>query len=774
MKVAYNWLRTLADFKASPAELDTLLTKAGLEVEHGEIWESVSGGLRGLRIGKVLEVKPHPNADRLRCTLVDTGGDEPLPIVCGASNVAEGQKVVVAMVGSILHPWNGTPFEIKEAKIRGERSCGMICAEDEIGLGSNHDGIMILPDDAPVGGDFAEYHGVAEDVVLEIGLTPNRGDAASHRGIIRELKAHIPLEEVLITLPEPAGTPTLQVHAATPELCSVYLALPIDGVRVKPSPQWLKNRLLSIGINPINNIVDATNFVLHESGQPIHAFDRSRVYQDSLKVRIAVAGESLTTLDKVSRSMKGGELVIADEQGLLALAGVFGGLDSGVSENTTSIILESACFDPGLVRKTARTHGLATDASFRFERGTDPESCMAALLRAAGLIMEIAGGKMDGSPAIYEHKNAPKEVLLRRTYLRKMTGHEIPDQRVFEILDRLGMKPVQTEEGFVSVIPSWRHDLSLEIDLVEEVLRIYGYDEIPMPGKMQLSLTAGTSRLKRDAERRMREFLTAQGFHETMSNSLTASAYYSEEERKRLIQLTNPLSSDLDVLRGSLLYQALEAVAYNRNRQGTRIRLFELGKVYASEGLQNRERTELILVSAGDRWPETWELKQMPGGPYDLKTVVQGLLRKLGAEDITYEVHTTDRSLLDRFGINLPVYAVVLPWEDILNSIQGAKFSLKEPSRFPLMRRDLSMVLPAGSSFERVEALIREQQSPILRSYRLFDVYEGKPLESGQKSYALGFQFGLDERTLTDQECDQVMQQLMNLFEQELKAQIRK
>jgi phenylalanyl-tRNA synthetase beta chain len=774
MKVAYNWLRSLADFKASPADLDALLTRAGLEVEHTETWQSVRGGLRGLIIGKVLDVKPHPNADRLRCTLVDIGSGDPLPIVCGAANVAAGQKVVVAAVGATLHPLNGNPIDIKEAKIRGERSCGMICAEDEIGLGSSHEGIMVLPDEAPVGRAFAEYHGVAEDVVLDIGLTPNRGDAASHRGIIRELKAHIPVSEVNITLPEPSGSSVLNVLVESPELCSVYMALPISGINVNPSPQWLKNRLLSIGINPINNIVDATNFVLHETGQPIHAFNRNKIHNNTLNVRLAEAGEVLTTLDKQERKMKGGELVIADEQKLLALAGVFGGLDSGVANETASIVLESACFDPGLVRKTARTHGLSTDASFRFERGTDPEACREALLRTAAIILDIAGGSIEGSPAVFEQKPERKQVQLRTSYLRKISGGDISGARVLEILQQLGMQPNATAEGIGVTIPSWRHDLSLEIDLVEEVLRVYGYDEIPMPGKMQLSLSSGGSGLKRDAERRMREFLTAHGFHEMMSNSLTASAHYPEALHSRLVQLSNPLSSDLDVMRQALIYQGLEAVAYNRNRQSNRIRLFELGKVYERTAEGSSERWELMMLSAGERWPETWELKQMPGGPYDLKTAAQGLLRKLGVPEINIAIQAPERRLLERFGINQPVYIAVFDWEALIAQIKQQRFTLKEPSRFPLMRRDLSMVLPPGCSFERVETLIRAHTSPIMQEYRLFDVYEGKPLEPGQKSFAISFQFGLDERTLTDQECDQVMQQFMELFEQELQAQIRR
>jgi phenylalanyl-tRNA synthetase beta chain len=775
MKVAYNWLRSLADFKASPAELDSLLTRAGLEVEHAETWQSVRGGLRGLVIGKVLEVQPHPNADRLRCTMVDVGSGELLPIVCGASNVAVGQKVVVATVGTMLHPFEGNAFEIKEAKIRGERSCGMLCAEDEIGLSTAHDGIMVLPDDAPLGAAFADYYGVAEDVVLEIGLTPNRGDAASHHGIIRELKAHLPVSEIHITLPEAKGPSLLQVQVENPELCSVYLALPINGIQVKPSPAWLRNRLLSIGINPINNIVDATNFVLHETGQPIHAFDRAKIAGSTLAVRLAGEGETLRTLDKQERRMKGGELVIADEKQLLALAGVFGGLDSGVAEETTSIVLESACFHPGLVRKTARTHALATDASFRFERGTDPNACLRALLRTAGLIMELAGGALDGGPAVYEQQREPRMLLLRDRYLQKITGISIPRNRVLEILDQLGMKPEEHTEGIQVQVPSWRHDISMEIDLVEEVLRIYGYDEVPMPGKMQFSLHSGSGHRRREAEQRMREYLTALGFHEMMSNSLTASAYYSDAQKAGLVHLNNPLSSDLDVMRGTLLYQALEAVAYNRNRQSSRIRLFELGKVYHRQADDAfTEHWELIVVAAGDRWPETWELPQQPTGPYDMKSAVAGLLRKLGVAHISPEVRMATKQELERFGINTPVYYAVLPWEQLFVDAQQQPFVLKEPSRFPLMRRDLSMVLPSGSSFSQVTSLVESLEIPILRGFRLFDVYEGKPLEPGQKSYAIGFRFGLDERTLTDQECDQVMQQLMQLFEQELKAQVRR
>jgi phenylalanyl-tRNA synthetase beta chain len=774
MKIAYGWLKSMADFDADPEALDSILTKAGLEVEHIEAFENVKGGLEGLVIGKVCEVKPHPNADRLRCTIVQTSESDFWPIVCGASNVAEGQMVIVALPGTTIYPAQGEPFTIREAKIRGEKSNGMICAEDEIGIGKSHDGIVVLPADAPLGGLFADYYGVHRDTVIEIGLTPNRGDAASHHGILRELQAHIAVKRH--HLPEAAwdGPAVATAQVEDPAQCTQYHALLIRNVKVDESPAWLKRRLQSIGISPINNIVDCTNYVLHETGQPIHAFDAARVAGHALEVRRAKAGETLTTLDKTARTMKGGELVIADREKLLALAGVFGGLDSGVQPETVDILIESACFDAALVRKTARMHGLSTDASFRFERGSDPDACLPALRRVAALILETAGGEISSAPASVIQPVSRRSLQLRRDFLQRLSGTDIPAERTAQILSDLGFEPLADAAGWQVQVPSWRSDIEGEADLVEEVLRVFGYDEIPMPGRMQVSLSGNEGRYRIAMEAKVREFLNAHGFHETMNSSLTRADYYAPETP--LVKLNNPLSNDLAVMRGSLLWQALETVAYNRNRQAQRIRLFELGRTYRLEGQQTHESRELLILTAGERWPETWEIKGQRSDIYDLKAIVAGLLSRLGISEAAAAVQwlAPEREVLRRFDIQIPVFAAVLSWDKVLEAAAVKRALPEEPSRYPVTRRDLSMIVPPAASYAAMESGIRGLGIDMLREIRLFDRYEGKPLEPGEASWAMSFYFGYQDRTLTDIECDAAMEKIATLVENSFQAKIRR
>lgn len=774
MKIAYGWLKSMADFDADPEALDSILTKAGLEVEHIEAFESVKGGLEGLVIGKVCEVKPHPNADRLRCTIVQTSEVDFWPIVCGASNVAEGQMVIVALPGTTIYPAQGEPFTIREAKIRGEKSNGMICAEDEIGIGKSHDGIVVLPADAPLGGLFADYYGVHRDTVIEIGLTPNRGDAASHHGILRELQAHIAVKRH--HLPEATwdGPAVATARVEDPAQCAQYHALLIRNVKVEESPAWLKRRLQSIGIAPINNIVDCTNYVLHETGQPIHAFDAACVAGHVLEVRLAQAGETLTTLDKTARTMKGGELVIANGEKLLALAGVFGGFESGVQPETVDILVESACFDAALVRKTARMHGLSTDASFRFERGSDPVACLPALRRVAALILETAGGEISGAPASVSQPVPRRSLHLRRDFLQRLSGTDIPAERTALILSDLGFEPLADAGGWQVQVPSWRSDIEGEADLVEEVLRVFGYDEIPMPGRMQVSLSGNEGRYRIAMEAKVREFLNAHGFHETMNSSLTRADYYEPETP--LVKLNNPLSNDLAVMRGSLLWQALETVAYNRNRQAQRIRLFELGRTYRLEGLHTHESRELLILTAGERWPETWEIKGQRSDMYDLKAIVAGLLSRLGISETAAAVQwlAPEREVLRRFDIQIPIFAAVLSWDKVLEAAAVKRALPEEPSRFPVTRRDLSMIVPPAASYAAMETGIRGLGIDMLREIRLFDRYEGKPLEPGEASWAMSFYFGYQDRTLTDVECDAAMEKIATLVENSFQAKIRR
>jgi len=764
----------MADFDADPAALDSILTRAGLEVEHIDVFESVKGGLAGLVIGKVCEVKQHPNADRLRCTLVQTDENVFWPIVCGASNVAVGQKVIVALPGTTIYPLQGEPITIREAKIRGENSHGMICAEDEVGIGKSHEGIVVLPDDAPLGASFADYFGVHRDTVIEIGLTPNRGDAASHHGILRELQAHLPVHRHHLPEANWEGPAVARAKVEHPEQCSSYHALLIRNVKTGESPDWLKRRLRSIGVSPINNIVDCTNYILHETGQPIHAFDAAHVEDHSLEVRAAKAGEVLTTLDKAVRTMKGGELVIADSEKILALAGVLGGLDSGVQADTADILIESACFDAALVRKTARMHALSTDASFRFERGSDPDACLPALRRIAALILETAGGEIAGAPASVHHRREPRRLMLRLDFLRRLSGADIPADRTAKILSDLGFEPETGKAGFMVQVPSWRSDIEGEADLVEEVLRVYGYDEIPMPGKMQVSLSGNEGRFRIAMEAKVREFLNAQGFHETMHTSLTKADYY--EPDAPLVKLNNPLSNDMAVMRASLLWQALETVAYNRNRQAQRIRLFELGRTYKLEAGATHEAQQLLILTAGERWPETWELKNQRSDLYDLKAVVNGLLARMGiGEDAAaIEWFSPGREVLRRFDLQLPVYAAVLSWDKVLKAAAEKRPLPVEPSRFPVTRRDLSMIVPPAASYKAMESAIRSIGIDILQEIRLFDRYEGNPLPAGTSSWAISFYFGHRDRTLTDAECDAAMEKIAALVENTCQATIRK
>ena len=777
MRISVNWLRDFVNVDASAQEIADRLSVSGLEVEHLEQWESVPGGLNGFVIGQVAECAKHPNADKLSVTKVDIGTGELQPIVCGAPNVAAGQKVIVALPGTeVTVPGKGT-FTIGEAKIRGEISRGMICAEDECGLGSSHDGILVLPADATVGLPAADYFNVTSDEVLEIGLTANRGDAASHLGTARDVAA---LFEAAVKMPEvparPLATGRFNIHCEAAQ-CTHYVGLELNEVKAVPSPDWMQNRLKAIGIEPKNVLVDATNYTLHALGQPIHAFDADKLRGEKIVVRLATAGEKFTTLDKVERECKGGELVIADAEGIVAFAGVMGGLGSAVTENTTRILIESAHFNPSLVRKTARAHGLNTDASFRFERSTDPAICRTAALYTADTILQFAGGNITGINHCIAEEFTPRSISLNLQKLQNFAGADIPEKTAIDILKNLGFTAGHVQNGTAEItIPSWRNDVEQEVDLMEEIMRIYGFDHIPMSGKMQISMGTFEGFAKRKVVNRVSQNLQAIGFYEIVNNSLTAPSRYSETDSAKLVQLTNPLSSDMAAMRGTLLHGMLQAAAYNQNRRMADIRFFESGRVYTRQGNGFEETETFALLIGGNRTAESWELKQEKLGFYDLKEAARAVNIAAGslcsADD--WQLSAVSREELKKFELDGEFWYAEITWAKLLNTRKPEGFRITEPARFPTMRRDLSLVVNKACKYADLEKVVANIKSPLIRETGVFDVFEGKPLEEGKKAIALSFVLGRDDRTLMDEEADTLMQELMRNFEKQTGAVIRK
>jgi phenylalanyl-tRNA synthetase beta chain len=777
MLISIHWLKEFLDVNASANEIADKLSVSGLEVEHLHHWESIPGGLRGFVIAEVVECSKHPNADKLSVTRVNVGEQELYPIVCGAPNVAAGQKVIVALPGTeVTVPGKGT-FTISEAKIRGEISRGMICAEDECGLGSSHDGILVLPADAPVGMPAATYFEVVGDEVLEIGLTANRGDAASHLGVARDVAA---LFGSKVRLPQEAQAPAnpsgFSIALSDTNGCRRYAAVLVEGVTPGPSPAWMQNRLKSIGLEPINNIVDCTNFVLHELGQPTHAFDADLLSGKCIEVRKARKNEKLTTLDKTDRNLNETDLVVCDGEKPVALAGVFGGVASSVSATTRNVLIESAHFHPGMVRKTAKAHGLSTDASFRFERGTDIEMCVLAACRVADLIVATAGGKVVGCTDIYLEKQAPTVIEFSPVALSHFAGDPgITAHESAEILNALGFVCEPASDGVYNVqVPSWRNDVQLPEDLYEEVLRIRGYDLIPMDGKMQVSLGSFEGMADRRMLNNIRRCLEHNGYTEMMSNSLGNAAWFAADE-KNWVVLNNPLSADMAVMRTRLLPGMLQSAAYNRNRRVNDIRLFETGRTYRKTDKGFEETEMLGILLSGNKTAESWEYKPSKVGFYDLKEIAQvvnataGNLHgieawKLGA------VASDDLKLFELEG---EFWYAEVALDDLRKSKRPEGFAVKEVPRFPFMRRDLSLVIDKQVEYAELEKVVWEQKIDILQQIRVFDVFEGKPLDEGKKAIAMGFYLGREDRTLTDVEADEVQTRLMTAFEK-IGALIRK
>jgi phenylalanyl-tRNA synthetase beta chain len=805
MKISYNWLKEYLHINLPAEEVGDLLTNCGLEVEGIESFQSVKGGFEGLVIGEVMTCFKHPNADKLSLTVVDVGDGNALSIVCGAPNVAAGQKVVVALVGTKIYPMEGEPFEIKKSKIRGELSEGMICAEDEIGLGNSHAGIIVLPNDAKVGTKAKDYFKVEEDKVFEIGLTPNRADAASHIGVARDLNAVLISEEksestgvIYPSLKDfKVDNNTYPVYVEVEDLnaCPRYSGITVSGVEVKESPQWLKNRLLSIGVHPINNIVDITNYVLHECGQPLHAFDADKINGRKVVVRDARPGEKFVTLDSVERNLTTTDLMICSADKAMCIAGVFGGIESGITEKTKCVFIESAYFNPSSIRKTSKHHGLKTDASFRFERGTDPEITLYALKRAAMLMKEIAGGIISSEIVdVYPNKIQHKKINYHFASAERLIGQGIDKNKLKQILHASGILIEKEETDVLHLsIPSYKADVMREADVVEEVLRIYGYNKIELPSKMAASLSYFP---KTDADRvqnNISDYLSSNGFLEILTNSFT-----KEDGNTDAIKIQNPLSKELGVMRQSLVQSGLEAIQYNRNRKQADLKLYEFGTTYHKKGTGFDEQKHLALFVTGKKFEASWNGDKGDSNFFFLKSFVNNLLKRTGVEMQTLNEEVTShpgfveaislkqnqktlctfgsvsKKLMKEFDISSEVFYADFDWQAILKISGKNKIEYQEVPKFPQVRRDLSMMLNSEVSYEQIRALAFKTERQLLKEMQLFDVYEGDKIEAGKKSYAMTFILQDEHQTLTDKQIDKTMGRLMEAFERQAGAVIRK
>ncbi len=776
MKISLNWLKKFIDIDQSPEQIEQILTSTGLEVEHYETIESIKGGLKGLVVGKVEQCEKHPNANKLSLTKVDIGNGELLSIVCGAPNVAAGLKVIVAPVGTIIYPLKGEPFTIQKAKIRGEVSEGMLCAEDEIGMGASHDGLLILPETLAIGTPLANYFNVTSDVVFEIGLTANRGDATSHLGVARELATvlNIELKKPTQTAKPVEQLSTLKIEVEDNAACARYSGLVLGSITVKESPDWLKLQLKAIGLNSINNVVDATNFVMHELGQPLHAFDYNAIAGEYIKVKRATAGEVFIALDDKAYTLKGHELMIANAQENMCIAGVYGGKLSGVNAATTKIFLESAYFSADVVRKSAKTHGINTDSGFRFERGTDPEMTIIALERVAAILTDIAGAKIESEFVdVYPTKLEPFAVYLRKQTIQKIGGLEIPDQKIEQILTGLGIVINSSEDnGWSLSVPLFKSDVTREIDVVEEVIRIYGFEHIPLNKHMRLSLNYKAESNERLMLNKASSLLQGMGFSEIMTNSLVSDKVY--EVKDKLVYMANPLSAEMNVMRQSMLYSGLEAIAYNKNRKQTNTHFFEFGKTYLMANSQYFEKEELALFVSGNTTGESWEQKQKPVDYYFLKSIVNRLCVALGGDLKCAEIKAVDAKDLALFDIKDEVYFATINWTMLLTKSADKKFALKALPQFPIVRRDLSLVIDKATEFKAIQSMVQKANIKNIMAVNVFDVYEGKPLDEDKKSISIGFELYDEEKTMNEKEIDAIMQKLIKQFEQNLNAVIRK
>lgn len=819
MKLSYSWLNQYIDLDVDPKQLSAILTDIGLEVEGFEEFQLIKGGLKGVVTGEVLTCEKHPNADKLSVTTVDVGNGKILPIVCGAPNVAKGQKVLVATVGTTLYD-GGEAFEIKKAKIRGEVSEGMICAEDELGLGNSHDGIVVLPEGVTPGIPAAVHFNLKTDYIYEIGLTPNRADAASHIGAARDLVAGLNrffgTRKYHLKCPVVDGFNVdnhelnIEVIIKDPEACPRYSGITLKGIQVKKSPEWLKIRLLSIGVRPINNVVDITNFVLNETGHPLHAFDADKIIGKKIVVQKKPDQTPFITLDNVERKLHADDLMVCNEEEGMCIAGVFGGAESGVTENTTSVFVESAYFDPRHVRKTSKRHALQTDASFRFERGADPNITLYALKRAAILIKELAGGTISSEiKDVYPRVIEKWTVKVFYTHVDRLIGMAIDRAVIKEIVTDLEMEIVnESPEGLKLVIPTFKVDVLREVDVIEEILRIYGYNHVKFEDKIRSSVSF---RQKPDLEKLQNgisDYLIGQGFYEMMNNSLTKSGYYANGKAfdgTNSIELLNPLSKDLNVLRQSLLFGGLEVIAYNQNRKIHDLKVFEFGKTYfkrdqfdKSRGLKNyKEEQHLTLFATGRQQAESWGTQQVYVDFYYLKGMVYSLLKIPGINldrleinefsngnyhyglqllsngKVLAQIGLLDKELLKSTGLKNDVFAADIYWDLAVELIPHSDVQYEPVAKFPEVRRDLALVVDKNIRFQDLKSLAFHTEKKLLKSVGIFDIYEGDKIPKGKKSYALSFILQDENKTLTDKLIDKCMRKLQQAFERGLGAGLR-
>ncbi len=806
MKISYNWLKQFLKIDAPSEDISNILTDLGLEVEMVEKYESIKGGLQGVVVGHVLTCEKHPDADRLKVTTVDLGTGTPVQIVCGASNVAAGQKVPVATIGTKLFDKEGEAFEIKKGKIRGQESHGMICAEDELGLGTSHDGIMILDDSLVPGTPAAKVFNIENDEVFEIGLTPNRADAMSHMGVARDLRAGLLQKNASLELITPSvskfkvdkRTLKIDINVIDSKLVPRYCGVTISGVTIKESPSWLQNRLKAIGLTPKNNIIDVTNYVLHELGQPLHAFDASQI-QGKITVKTIAGGTKFTTLDSVERTLHEEDIMICDEKGPLCIAGVFGGKDSGVSEKTTSIFLESAYFNPVAIRKTAKRHGLSTDASFRFERGIDPEITQYAIKRAAILIQEVAGGEITSDIIdLYPKKIEDFAVFLNYEKTFKLIGQELPKETIKKIVASLDIKVNSSSDaGMGLIIPAYRVDVQREVDVIEEILRVYGYNNIDFTKKLNATVSNSPRTEDYKVQNIIANQLNSLGFHEMMANSLTTPDYLKLSEQlkeENNVTILNPLSNDLSVMRQSMLFSGLEALSYNINRRNSDLKLFEFGKSYQKLLSGYNEKKHLTLFTTGNRIAESWTTPQKPSDFFLFKGYVSSILQRLAlhktqnvpfkndifaegiafalGNDILVEMGTVKKSILKHFDIKQEVFYAEFNWDLILKLINN-KVKFSAIAKYPEVRRDFALLLDNNIAFESIYNIALQTEKSLLKDINLFDVYEGKKLPEGKKSYAVSFTIQDTTKTLTDVQIDKIMGKLQSNFENQLGAQLR-
>lgn len=815
MNISLNWLNDYLKTGLPVEEICKILTSIGLEVGGYEKFESVKGGLKGLVVGEVKTCEPHPDSDHLHITTVDLGDGRPTPIVCGAPNVAAGQKVVVATIGTVLYDGD-KEFVIKKSKIRGQESEGMICAEDEIGIGTDHAGIIVLPANVKAGTPASEYYQISTDYVIEIDITPNRVDGASHLGVARDLAAYLKQSgNIDYTLPSveqykaDSTNATLSIEVKRPEACIRYAGVCIEGVTVKESPEWLRNRLKAIGLNPINNVVDITNYILFELGQPLHAFNKDKIKGNKVILRSFPTGTKFVTLDGVERELNENDLMVCNEEAPMCIAGVFGGIESGITSDTQNVFLESACFDPVFVRKTARRHGLNTDASFRFERGTDPNIVIYALKRAALLIKELAGGKITSDIIdIYPSPVKDFEVEVKYEHIDRLIGKAIGKENIKKILSALEIKIVhESETTLLLHVPPYRVDVRREADVIEDILRIYGFNNIEVPSKVNSTLSYSEKPDDYRLKNVIADLLTGNGFNEIMNNSLTKASYFEGLETykpENTVMLYNPLSSDLSAMRQSLLFGGLETIAYNINRKNNSLKLYEFGKSYTfhkKEGedhlKQYREENHLALFLTGSKTTASWNTKEARSDFFTLKAYAEMVLTRLGfkidmlnveenTQDILREglvytqngkhllsLGTVNPKLRKNFDIDQEVYYADFSWENLLKALKNHTTTFVPLPKYPSVKRDLALLLDKKISFKEVKELALRTEKTLLKTVTLFDVYEGEKLGAGKKSYAVSFTLQDDEKTLTDKQIEKIMNKLIGSYKHQLGAEIR-